>query len=82
MPLPDLTSAIQPLPLFGHMSRPAAAAPAPRRDAAYLHPVFFTERFRRSSWGLDAARVTSPVAHGYVYQEAQGLAGGAIPSRL
>ncbi|KAI0387839.1 hypothetical protein F5Y04DRAFT_12592 [Hypomontagnella monticulosa] len=84
MPIPMPGPAMQSLPLPGHM--PPATAPVPyspapamlsqavRRDASNLHPVFFTERLRRSPFVLDAVGVTSPVAHGYAYHNAQGKA--------
>ncbi|KAI2637146.1 hypothetical protein GGS26DRAFT_547520 [Hypomontagnella submonticulosa] len=84
-PIPMPAPVMQPLSLPGHMP-PAVAAPVPyspapamlsqavRRDASNLHPVFFTERLRRSPLMLDAAGMTSPVAHGYVYHTAQGKA--------
>ncbi|KAI5920200.1 hypothetical protein F4810DRAFT_713721 [Camillea tinctor] len=48
--------------------------------AASRHPVFFTERLHPSPFVLDAAAITSPVAHGYVYHENQRRADGAIPA--
>ncbi|KAI0840998.1 hypothetical protein F5Y06DRAFT_235165 [Hypoxylon sp. FL0890] len=96
-PMPVLTPtpapAIQPMPLLSHMPRNAAAAvpssstPLTRsqvvpRDASSLHPVFFTERLRRTPFIHDAVGVTSPVAHGYAYQEVQRRANGIIPAML
>ncbi|TFB01207.1 hypothetical protein CCMA1212_007015 [Trichoderma ghanense] len=51
-------------------------------DASTTHPVFFTERLRKPkpSLGSAAAAATgssSPVAHGYVYQE--GRSGATAP---
>ncbi|KAI2624174.1 hypothetical protein GGR54DRAFT_564415 [Hypoxylon sp. NC1633] len=92
-PMPMPTPAMQPLPLPGHMlpgALPSASYPPTtnaisqviRRDTANLHPVFFTERLRRTPFVLDASAVTSPVAHGYTYHDAQGRADGSIPARL
>ncbi|KAI4870109.1 hypothetical protein F4820DRAFT_321568 [Hypoxylon rubiginosum] len=93
MPLPDLASAIHPLPLLSYSPQRArlltpyssssapAAAVVVKRDVSNLHPVFFTERLRRSPLVPGAPGVTSPVAHGYAYQEAKRT-GKAIPSML
>ncbi|ORY65299.1 uncharacterized protein BCR38DRAFT_432402 [Pseudomassariella vexata] len=52
-------------------------------DTAVLHPVFFTQRLHRSPFvPLAAAAITSPVAHGYTYSEAQRRSGGGLSSRL
>ncbi|KAF5128198.1 hypothetical protein E5D57_009132 [Metarhizium anisopliae] len=42
-------------------------------NSSTRHPVFFTERLRKSpaSLGPWAGGVNNPVAHGYVYQEVQ-----------
>ncbi|KAI1142381.1 hypothetical protein F5Y05DRAFT_224611 [Hypoxylon sp. FL0543] len=81
------------MPLLSHMpqnaaapvpqsSRPVAVSPVAHRDASSLHPVFFTERLRRTPFILDTVGVTSPVAHGYAYQEVQRGAVGTIPAML
>lgn len=49
-------------------------------SASTLHPVFFTERLRRAPAVLPPGRGmagggSSPVAHGYVYQAADGSKG-------
>lgn len=80
---------IQPPPRVCHM--PSAPTPFSSastmispiaRDSSNLHPVFFTERLRRSPFVLDAVGLTNPVAYGYAYEEARRRAGGAIPSML
>ncbi|KAI8959019.1 hypothetical protein F5Y11DRAFT_18700 [Daldinia sp. FL1419] len=89
MPTPVPALAVQPLPLPGHMSQ-TISAPIPHpptlaamgMDASSLHPVFFTERLRRSPLLFDAAGVISPVAYGYAYQETQRGHDGTISSRL
>jgi hypothetical protein len=47
------------------------------RDAATVHPVFFTERLQRSPFVVDpmaaAAVHANPVAHGYAYPETSRL---------
>ncbi|KAL6883146.1 hypothetical protein HDV57DRAFT_495525 [Trichoderma longibrachiatum] len=51
-------------------------------DASTTHPVFFTERLRKprtTSLGSAAVGSSSPVAHGYVYQETRS---GANASKL
>ncbi|KAI1461303.1 hypothetical protein F4805DRAFT_277875 [Annulohypoxylon moriforme] len=81
---------IQPPPRVCHMqstptpftSTPTMISPVTTRDASNLHPVFFTERLRRSPFVLDAVGLTSPVAYGYSYEEARRRAGGAIPAML
>ncbi|OTA96087.1 hypothetical protein M434DRAFT_151675 [Hypoxylon sp. CO27-5] len=88
----DLTPApaIRPMPTLSHMPR-NVAGPVPhsstishvaQRDASNLHPVFFTERLRKTPFILDAVGVTSPVACGYAYQEVQRRADGTIPAML
>lgn len=87
--------AIQPMPILSHSHMPRNVAgsiprlPTPvtisqvtQRDASNLHPVFFTERLRRSPFILDAVGVTSPVACGYAYQEVQRRADGTVPAML
>ncbi|KAI1503850.1 hypothetical protein F5X99DRAFT_373623 [Biscogniauxia marginata] len=65
------------------MALVAAAAARNGRDTSSRHPVFFTERLHPAPfYVLDAAAVTSPVAHGYVYHENQRRADGAIPAML
>ncbi|KAI2779091.1 hypothetical protein F4815DRAFT_203620 [Daldinia loculata] len=89
MPTPVPVPAVQPLPLPGHMSQ-GISAPIPypstlatmKMDASNLHPVFFTERLRRSPFVFDSVGVTSPVAHGYAYPETQRRTDGTISSRL
>ncbi|PNP59138.1 hypothetical protein THARTR1_01386 [Trichoderma harzianum] len=47
---------------------------APAHNASTTHPVFFTERLRKPSVGAAIpapAAGFSPVAQGYVYQEAR-----------
>ncbi|KAL5094916.1 hypothetical protein Trisim1_003523 [Trichoderma cf. simile WF8] len=49
---------------------------APTHNASTTHPVFFTQRLRKPSVGSAipspvAGLGFSPVAHGYVYQEAR-----------
>ncbi|OTA63628.1 hypothetical protein K449DRAFT_432936 [Hypoxylon sp. EC38] len=88
----DLTPApaIQPMPILSHMPRNVAGpvthsstiSHVAQRDASNLHPVFFTERLRRTPFILDAVGVTSPVACGYAYQEVQRRADGTIPAML
>ncbi|KAI1377716.1 hypothetical protein F4677DRAFT_415297 [Hypoxylon crocopeplum] len=93
MQVPAPIPVIQPLPLPGHMLPGASPSvsypPAPiiisqiaGRDTSNLHPVFFTERLRRSPLVLGAAAVTNPVAHGYAYHNTQRRADGTIPARL
>ncbi|KAI1210943.1 uncharacterized protein F4807DRAFT_44146 [Annulohypoxylon truncatum] len=87
---PMAAPAIQPPPRVSHMpsapapfsSAPTMISPVVTRDASNLHPVFFTERLRKSPFVLDAVGLTSPVAHGYAYEEARRRAGGAIPALL
>lgn len=45
--------------------------PSPLNDATTRHPVFFTDRLRRSPLAGPAAPspLNNPVAHGYAYQE-------------
>ncbi len=38
-------------------------------DASHRHPVFFTEKLRRPPFAVASAPQSSPIAHGYVYQE-------------
>ncbi|KAK3353007.1 hypothetical protein B0T25DRAFT_453626 [Lasiosphaeria hispida] len=47
-------------------------------NSAHCHPVFFTEKLRRlpPSFSTASAQQASPVAHGYVYQDAQRSNGG------
>ncbi|KAI0899775.1 hypothetical protein F4806DRAFT_265239 [Annulohypoxylon nitens] len=81
---------IQPPPRVCHMSSaptpfssvPSLVSPTTMKDSSNLHPVFFTERLRRSPFVLDAVGLTNPVAYGYAYEEARRRAGGAIPSML
>ncbi|KAI1095796.1 hypothetical protein F5B19DRAFT_268033 [Rostrohypoxylon terebratum] len=81
---------IQPPPRVCHMpsapipssSVPNMISPIATRDTSNLHPVFFTERLRRSPFVLDAVGLTNPVAYGYAYEEARRRAGGAIPAML
>ncbi|KAI1409597.1 hypothetical protein F5Y13DRAFT_169621 [Hypoxylon sp. FL1857] len=90
---PTPAPAIQPMPLLSHMPRnvaaqvphsstPATISHIAPMDASNLHPVFFTERLRRSPFILDAVGVTSPVAHGYAYQEVQRGVNGTVPAML
>ncbi|KAK6957715.1 hypothetical protein Daesc_000503 [Daldinia eschscholtzii] len=89
MPNPVPAPAVQPLPLPGHNPQNfvvSVPAPAALRtmgmDASSLHPVFFTERLRRSPFVGDTAGVTNPVAYGYSYQETQRRIDGTVPSML
>lgn len=52
--------------------------PSPHNDAATRHPVFFTDRLRRSPLtGGPPMLGNSPVAHGYAYQDTtRGASGG------
>ncbi|KAI1470667.1 uncharacterized protein F4812DRAFT_274356 [Daldinia caldariorum] len=91
MPMPTSVPApaVQPLPLPGHMPQSfATSMPSPSTlttvmmDASSLHPVFFTERLRKSPFVVDGVEVTSPVAYGYGYRETQRRIDGAVPSML
>jgi hypothetical protein len=46
-------------------------------SASTTHPVFFTDRLRRSAVTVPAGALNSPVAHGYIYQDATRLRDGA-----
>ncbi|KAI0111358.1 hypothetical protein F4814DRAFT_450033 [Daldinia grandis] len=89
MPTPVPVPTVQPLPLPGHMPQ-SILTPIPypstlatmKMDASSLHPVFFTERLRRSPFVFDAVGVTSPIAQGYGYPETERRTNGTISSRL
>ncbi|KAK5991506.1 hypothetical protein PT974_09789 [Cladobotryum mycophilum] len=46
-------------------------------NASTRHPVFFTERLRKSPVVAPPGMINSPVAQGYVYQETQRSADGS-----
>jgi hypothetical protein len=52
--------------------------PSPLHDATTRHPVFFTDRLRRSPLAGPAnpGPLNSPVAQGYAYQETPGKTSG------
>ncbi len=45
-------------------------AQPPHHDASHCHPVFFTDKLRRPPFSVLSGPHSSPVAHGYVYQDA------------
>lgn len=52
----------------------------PSLDTSHCHPVFFTDKLRRPPFRVSSAPQSSPVAHGYVYQDApRGSQTGAGP---
>lgn len=48
-------------------------------SASTRHPVFFTERLRRSPVLTGPSMANSPVAHGYAYQDALRKEGTSVP---
>ncbi|KXX76109.1 hypothetical protein MMYC01_207243 [Madurella mycetomatis] len=42
----------------------------PVRDSSHCHPVFFTDKLRRPPFTVLSGPQSSPVAHGYAYQDA------------
>ncbi|KAH6635382.1 hypothetical protein B0J18DRAFT_418646 [Chaetomium sp. MPI-SDFR-AT-0129] len=42
-----------------------------QHSPSHLHPVFFTDKLRRPPFHIVAGPHTSPIAHGYVYQDGQ-----------
>lgn len=60
--------------------RQGLIAPAQRRevvlDAATRHPVFFTERLKKPPNGVRSGASISPVAEGYVFNDAGRRWGG------
>ncbi|GAB1318888.1 hypothetical protein MFIFM68171_09098 [Madurella fahalii] len=42
----------------------------PVRNSSHCHPVFFTDKLRRPPFAVLSGPQSSPVAHGYVYQDA------------
>lgn len=71
-PLPAL------LPISPPNIAPLQSAWRTSHNSAHCHPVFFTEKLRRlpPSFSTASAQQASPVAHGYVYQDAQRSNGG------
>jgi len=41
-----------------------------QHNSSHCHPVFFTDKLRRPPFSLLPGLQSSPVAHGYVYQDA------------
>ncbi|KAK4066228.1 uncharacterized protein Triagg1_8060 [Trichoderma aggressivum f. europaeum] len=69
-----MTPSLQSIPTATQLQAIWNKHAAPAHNASTTHPVFFTERLRKPSVG-SAIPVpgagSSPVAHGYVYQEAR-----------
>ncbi|KAK2001624.1 hypothetical protein LX36DRAFT_653124 [Colletotrichum falcatum] len=50
-----------------------------QHNASIRHPVFFTGKLRRLPSSLGPVMGTSPVAHGYVYQDGRRADGNSVP---
>ncbi|KAL7929373.1 hypothetical protein V8C35DRAFT_315839 [Trichoderma chlorosporum] len=75
-----MTIPLQPSPTTAQLQAIWNKHAAPAHNVSTTHPVFFTERLRKPSVGSTTSAPAagfSPVAHGYVYQEARG--GANVP---
>ncbi|KAL7941509.1 hypothetical protein V8C42DRAFT_334775 [Trichoderma barbatum] len=69
-----MTLPLQPAPTAAQLQAIWNKHAAPTHNASTTHPVFFTQKLRKPSVGSGIsgpAAGFSPVAHGYVYQEAR-----------
>ena len=57
------------LDLAAHQQQQQQASQVACHDPAVRHPVFFTDRFRRSFLSLPAGAASNPVAQGYVWEQ-------------